>query len=226
MLTRYAYSLHSAPPGLRHQLHALARLALSPQHTLLQLDLTLQSITYWHGSEFVSRDCEEFLDKLRDKLQKLALPLSDPTEPQSFFLTMDYPMRELGSPTHSYQAIRLQPLEQDERGQFTAFLGLVAPSSYPLRGGPVRLHQLGSSVYWTTAELGLRWHEHPLPKIEAEEKRLLSFISQGLTEEQIAQTFCLSKAAIKKRKARICEKLNVNNCSLALLRILREHLLC
>ena len=66
MLTRYAYSLHSAPPGLRHQLHALARLALSPQHTLLQLDLTLQSITYWHGREFVSRDCEEFLDKLRD----------------------------------------------------------------------------------------------------------------------------------------------------------------
>lgn len=223
MFTAHFRPLSEAPPELRAQLLLLLNQACSPTTVLFQLDLFRQEIIYWCGRKFVCSSCEAFLESLAPKLRRLRLPKTISAAIPSFFLTLDCQLKAPAPLQILRYALRLGPLCQDERGDFSVFLGFFAPSTY-LKGSRIRLHQFGAKVYWTTTDLGEPWEAQPLPQITEEELWLLTLIAQGLSEEDIADCLTCTKATIKKRKARICERLCVKNCQLALLRIHREYL--
>lgn len=224
MLTSAIRPLGEATIEVRLHLTLLLSQANSPTTTLFQLDLLREELTYWLGAEFVCPACEDYLLTITQRISRLVLPPACREAFSSCFLTLDCkPPHPLPHHNPCY-AIRLQPLACDERGRFTAYLGFIAPSSYPQGRGTVRLHQLGSASFWTASELGARWQEHSIPKLTPRERYLLALIQQGLQEKQIAEYLSITKVSVKKQKARLCEKLEVKNSQTALLRFSREQL--
>lgn len=110
---------------------------------------------------------------------------------------------------------QLTPLILDEDGNIWIALCIVSPSSNVLPGNIVIKNSVENTLFKFDLIKG-KWHEHPVVKLNIQEKEILMLSIQGFTAEKIANQLFLSIDTIKFHKKNLFKKLKATSMSEAI----------